>query len=56
MPKAPHFEPTPDEIERRSAEIRSRWSEHERLIRLGLNSEDTERDGVDSQFDEYDLD
>ena len=30
-------------------------SERERLVRLGLHSEDTERDGMDSQFDEYDL-
>ncbi|MCH8043782.1 MAG: hypothetical protein IID44_08685 [Planctomycetes bacterium] len=56
MPKAPHYVPTPEEIEERSALIRSSWSERERLIRLGLNSEDTERNGVDSPFDEYDLD
>ena len=55
MPRIPHYEPTPEEIERRSAEIRSSWSERERLVRLGLHSEDTERDGMDSQFDEYDL-
>ncbi len=56
MPKAPHYVPTPEEIEERSALIRSRWSERERLIRLGLHSEDIERNGVDSQFDEYELD
>ena len=56
MPRVPHYVPTTEEIERRSAEIRSRWSERERLIRLGINWEDTERDNVDSEFDEYDLD
>jgi hypothetical protein len=56
MPRVPHYEPTTEEIERRSAEIRSRWSERERMIRLGINSEDTERGGLDSEFSEYDLD
>ena len=56
MPKATHYVPTPEEIEERSAMIRSRWSESERLIRLGLHTEDTERDGVDLQFDEFELD
>ena len=56
MPKAPFFVPTPEEIQRRSADIRSRWSERERLTRLGVNSEDEERNGGDSEPGEYDLD